>query len=187
MSLWFDVNYDGESYVTCSDISNGFNIKIDIPNTVVREAIDNFEDDYEDFIIHRYLKKVPSLSLADDYLCQQGYHEWSEATKVYDECCKGEVVHICKHCGFHTQKHLIKRYCIAFVFTNDYEKVLLVKKEKPEWQKGLWNGVGGKLKPNELPVEGMNREFAEEVIDLVFNNKLDFYAKLNAPGNNIFL
>jgi 8-oxo-dGTP pyrophosphatase MutT (NUDIX family) len=49
---------------------------------------------------------------------------------------------------------------VGFLFSN--EKVLLVKKEKPNWQKGYWNGIGGKLLPDEAPLAGMRREFHEE-------------------------
>lgn len=41
--------------------------------------------------------------------------------------------------------------------------VLLVRKNKPDWQAGLWNAVGGKAEPDETPVEAMVREFHEEV------------------------
>lgn len=41
--------------------------------------------------------------------------------------------------------------------------VLLIRKEKPEWQAGKMNGVGGKIEPGESPQEAMMREFEEEV------------------------
>lgn len=35
-------------------------------------------------------------------------------------------------------------------------------KDRPAWQQGKFNGVGGKLKALEAPAAGMVREFAEE-------------------------
>ena len=40
-------------------------------------------------------------------------------------------------------------------------KVLLLNRDYPGWM-GCWNGVGGKLEPNELPRVSMLREVAEE-------------------------
>lgn len=41
-------------------------------------------------------------------------------------------------------------------------KVLLVRKTRPEWQKNLWNGVGGVVEKDETPLIAMRREFVEE-------------------------
>lgn len=56
----------------------------------------------------------------------------------------------------------VKRYVVGFLFTPDKQKVVLIKKNKPDWQKGRWNGVGGKLEPGELWEDAMCREFNEE-------------------------
>lgn len=40
--------------------------------------------------------------------------------------------------------------------------VLLVLKDRPEWQKGRLNLVGGKVEPGETPVEAAVRELEEE-------------------------
>lgn len=49
---------------------------------------------------------------------------------------------------------------VGFVFSGT--KVLLVKKARPEWQAGLFNGIGGKCEPGERPRDAMAREFKEE-------------------------
>ena len=54
------------------------------------------------------------------------------------------------------------QYVLGFAFNETKEKVALIKKLKPDWQKGKFNGVGGKLEPEELPMEAMVREFKEE-------------------------
>lgn len=54
------------------------------------------------------------------------------------------------------------RYVVGFGFTGDMQSVLLVKKNRPVWQDGLRNGLGGKIEPGETPREAMSREFREE-------------------------
>ncbi|PWV94525.1 8-oxo-dGTP diphosphatase [Paenibacillus cellulosilyticus] len=59
------------------------------------------------------------------------------------------------------------KYTICFI--RQGSKVLLLNREKASWM-GAWNGVGGKLEPNETPREGILREVAEEtgiVLDLI--------------------
>ena len=48
------------------------------------------------------------------------------------------------------------------MFSIDMEHVVLIKKERPDWMKGLLNGTGGKLNDGESPKQGMEREFREE-------------------------
>lgn len=38
----------------------------------------------------------------------------------------------------------------------------LIKKQRPDWQKGQWNGIGGKVEEGENPEDAMRREFREE-------------------------
>src|SRR5436190_15473444 len=54
------------------------------------------------------------------------------------------------------------RYVAGFLFTNDGRAVVLVRKNKPAWQKGRLNGVGGKVEGDETPAAAMQREFREE-------------------------
>ncbi len=53
-------------------------------------------------------------------------------------------------------------YVAGFLFSEDKKHVLLIQKNKPEWQKGLYNAVGGKIEPEETPLDAMHREFYEE-------------------------
>ena len=55
-----------------------------------------------------------------------------------------------------------QQYVCGFLFSERRNLVVLIKKEKPEWQKGMWNGVGGKIEPGEMEDEAMSREFLEE-------------------------
>lgn len=54
------------------------------------------------------------------------------------------------------------QYVLGFLFDPSKKDVVLIKKLKPEWQKGKLNGVGGKIEENESPLEAMRREFKEE-------------------------
>lgn len=57
----------------------------------------------------------------------------------------------------------MKDYVCGFLFDEkDNKKVVLIRKNRPDWQKGLLNGVGGKVEPNETIPEAMSREFEEE-------------------------
>ena len=55
---------------------------------------------------------------------------------------------------------MYKQMVVGFAINNN--KVLLINKLKPKWQKGKLNGVGGKIKKDENPVDAMIREFYEE-------------------------
>jgi 8-oxo-dGTP diphosphatase len=56
----------------------------------------------------------------------------------------------------------MKKYVLGFAFNAAKDWVVLIEKTKPEWQKGSFNGVGGKIEEGELPPEAMVREFREE-------------------------
>lgn len=54
-------------------------------------------------------------------------------------------------------------YVLGFAFdTRPVRRVLLIQKEKPDWQAGKMNGIGGKIEPGENDVCAMAREFREE-------------------------
>lgn len=55
-----------------------------------------------------------------------------------------------------------KLYVLGFCFSADSKDVLLIQKKKPDWMKGMWNGLGGKVEPYEDHRDAMSREFYEE-------------------------
>lgn len=58
---------------------------------------------------------------------------------------------------------LIKQeYVVGFMFSDTGKSIALIEKNRPEWQKGLLNGIGGKVENNEFPIFAMTREFKEE-------------------------
>lgn len=59
------------------------------------------------------------------------------------------------------------RYVVGLAFTEDGNQVVLLEKDHPEWQRGRWNGPGGKVKmdrgiPLESVEQAVSREFEEE-------------------------
>lgn len=54
----------------------------------------------------------------------------------------------------------MQEYAVGFVHTDD--AVALIRKDRPEWQAGFLNGIGGKLEKGETPLEAMIRECKEE-------------------------
>lgn len=61
-------------------------------------------------------------------------------------------------------------FCLGFAFDiQNPSHVLLIRKNRPKWQAGLLNGVGGHVEPGETLLEAMVREFQEETgISTVF-------------------
>ena len=55
-----------------------------------------------------------------------------------------------------------QRYTVGFIFDKTLTKVLLVHKERPEWQKGRVNGIGGKYEAGESAEDCISRETFEE-------------------------
>ena len=76
---------------------------------------------------------------------------------------------------------MTKSYCLGFAFGKS-DDVLLIRKNKPEFQKGKLNGVGGKLEGKETPLEAMIREFAEEA-DIV-TTKDDWELRIFLQGKD---
>jgi 8-oxo-dGTP pyrophosphatase MutT (NUDIX family) len=54
------------------------------------------------------------------------------------------------------------RYVMGFCFGIDMKEVVMIKKNRPTWQAGLWNGVGGHVEEGEDSGEAMKREFEQE-------------------------
>jgi len=56
-------------------------------------------------------------------------------------------------------------YVVGFMFIEPYSyesQILLIKKKRPEWQKGKLNGIGGHIEKDEMAEDAMIREFEEE-------------------------
>jgi 8-oxo-dGTP diphosphatase len=53
-------------------------------------------------------------------------------------------------------------FVCGFMYSPDRSRVLLIRKNRPAWQAGKLNGVGGKIEPGETPAQAIRREFREE-------------------------
>ncbi len=71
------------------------------------------------------------------------------------------------------------QYVLGFMFDNLMQNVVLIRKNKPAWQEGKLNGVGGKVEPNEGFLLAMTREFYEETG--VFTNSWRQVCELSSP------
>jgi len=69
---------------------------------------------------------------------------------------------------------------LGFAFKN--EKVLLIKKERPDWQKGLLNGPGGGIEKDEMPISAMVREFKEETGLEISGDRWELFTDLTIHG-----
>jgi len=55
----------------------------------------------------------------------------------------------------------MKYYVVGFPISLN-NQVLLIKKNRPEWQKGRYNGIGGHIEKGETPLQCIIRECKEE-------------------------
>lgn len=56
----------------------------------------------------------------------------------------------------------MQNYVVGFVFDINSERVALIRKNRPNWQAGRLNGIGGKVEEGESPSAAMHRECKEE-------------------------
>lgn len=78
-----------------------------------------------------------------------------------------------------------KKYVVGFLFEiqpNGRPLVLLIKKKKPRWQDGAFNGVGGKVKHREPADMAMSREFKEEAGMHIPAHKWRQYCHMNVDN-----
>lgn len=54
------------------------------------------------------------------------------------------------------------QYSLGFAFNSDRSKLVVITKNRPAWQAGKWNGIGGHIEDGENPLECLVREFHEE-------------------------
>ena len=78
-----------------------------------------------------------------------------------------------------------KHYVLGLVFNYQEDKVLLIEKKRPDWMKGRWNGIGGKIEKNETSNDAMKRECLEEIgyARCDFEHKIIF----TCPGGTVYV
>lgn len=56
----------------------------------------------------------------------------------------------------------MRSYTLGFIFDGEFEHVALMDKQRPDWQKGRLNGIGGKIEDGESSLACIVREVREE-------------------------
>lgn len=76
-------------------------------------------------------------------------------------------------------------YVVGFAFNRNIDQLVLIEKQRPDWQRGKLNGVGGKVDIVELPIDAMIREFAEETgVELI---DWWYFGRLRGPDHIVHL
>jgi len=57
---------------------------------------------------------------------------------------------------------MFQHYVAGFAFSKDATTVALIRKNRPAWQAGKLNAIGGHVEPGEIPIEAQVREYWEE-------------------------
>ena len=66
----------------------------------------------------------------------------------------------------------------------DNEEILLLKKNNPDWQKGLYNGIGGKVELNTTPLETIIKK-SEEDLGINISNWRELDSEISSSGIEI--
>ena len=90
------------------------------------------------------------------------------------------------------------KYVAGLIFSHDKSKVLLIRKNRPEWQSGFLNAIGGKIGKEESAISAMIRQCDAEaecwtepkdwahVLTLRFlHAEIEFYATIR-PKDSVF-
>ena len=66
----------------------------------------------------------------------------------------------------------------------DNKEILLLKKNNPDWQKGLYNGIGGKVELNTTPLETIIKKCQEE-LGVNISNWIELDSEISSSGIEI--
>jgi len=78
----------------------------------------------------------------------------------------------------------LARYVAGFMFSQDRQFVVLIRKQKPAWQKGKLNGIGGKVEAEESSLSAMVREFQEETGFQTTASQWSHFCKMEGKAND---
>ncbi len=77
-------------------------------------------------------------------------------------------------------------YVLGFAFNAGRDRVALIEKNRPDWQLGKLNGIGGHIEQSDTtPFDAMQREFSEEA-GLNISTWMS-YAILRAPSWTVYV
>jgi 8-oxo-dGTP pyrophosphatase MutT (NUDIX family) len=80
-----------------------------------------------------------------------------------------------------------KAFVIGFAFNEAKTEVVLISKNRPEWQAGLLNAVGGKIEDNDTPEYAMQREFHEETGVVIAQHRWTQQAIMNFDSSDVYV
>jgi 8-oxo-dGTP diphosphatase len=81
-----------------------------------------------------------------------------------------------------------QHYVVGFAFNPEKNKVLLIKKNRPNWQAGKFNGIGGKIESfDSSPFIAMSREFKEETGLEISPKEWDLFNIIESPDFKLFV
>ena len=66
----------------------------------------------------------------------------------------------------------------------DNKEILLLRKNNPDWQKGLYNGIGGKVELNTTPLETIIKKCQEE-LGVNISNWIELDSEISSSGVEI--
>ena len=66
----------------------------------------------------------------------------------------------------------------------DNKEILLLKKNNPDWQRGLYNGIGGKVELNTTPLETIIKKCQEE-LGVNISNWIELDSEISSSGIEI--
>lgn len=81
----------------------------------------------------------------------------------------------------------MQNFVMGFAFNPSENVVLLIEKNRPKWQAGYLNGIGGKIETkDQSPAHAMNREWKEEVGCSIAASQWERFLTFNCPGGTIY-
>ena len=80
-----------------------------------------------------------------------------------------------------------RNYVVGFAFSSDKSQVVLIRKNRPAWQAGKLNGVGGKFEDGEDGLACMVREFHEETGVMTTADDWHYFTKIIGRDGDVLL
>jgi 8-oxo-dGTP diphosphatase len=80
----------------------------------------------------------------------------------------------------------VQNYVVGFIYNKDKTHVALLRKDRPKWQAGLLNGIGGKIDGNESAMEAMVRECKEETTQSISDKEWTYFAQFGGDWGTVF-
>lgn len=77
-------------------------------------------------------------------------------------------------------------YVLGLIFSKDKQQVALIRKDRPTWQAGMLNGIGGKVELNESPVEAMVRECEEETTVVIPEEEWNYFSLFKGDWGSVY-